>query len=298
MADEERIGTPQPAAVAEAGLRADRRSPAGSEHAPADRRLRRHGAGDSPGGGAMVFEREKVKIHILLVDDDARLQTNVRDFLEPYGCRITSLRSGEGVEAAVKEQKPDIVLLDVMLPDDDGFVVLRRLRGVSDLPVIMLTARGNDADRIVGLEMGADDYLPKPFNPRELLARIKAVLRRASAQPDAATQEPPRDMLVVGSIRLDLKRQRLERGDQSVQLTTTEFRIIRAFMGRPDEVLSRDQIQTLAFGENYYCNDRNIDVYVSRARTILRKLCEESPIHTVWGAGYRWVSDEGENLPR
>ena len=123
----------------------------------------------------MVFEREKVKIHILLVDDDARLQTNVRDFLEPYGCRITSMRSGEGVEAAVKKQKPDIVLLDVMLPDDDGFVVLRRLRGVSDLPVIMLTARGNDADRIVGLEMGADDYLPKPFNPRELLARIKAV---------------------------------------------------------------------------------------------------------------------------
>lgn len=245
----------------------------------------------------MVFEREKVKIHILLVDDDARLQTNVRDFLEPYGCRITSMRSGEGVEAAVKEQKPDIVLLDVMLPDDDGFVVLRRLRGVSDLPVIMLTARGNDADRIVGLEMGADDYLPKPFNPRELLARIKAVLRRASAQPDAATQEPPRDMLVVGSIRLDLKRQRLDRGDQSVQLTTTEFRIIRAFMGRPDEVLSRDQIQTLAFGENYYCNDRNIDVYVSRARTILRKLCEESPIHTVWGAGYRWISDEGESLP-
>ena len=140
----------------------------------------------------MVFEREKVKIHILLVDDDARLQTNVRDFLEPYGCQITSMRSGEGVEEAVKEQKPDIVLLDVMLPDDDGFVVLRRLRGVSDLPVIMLTARGNDADRIVGLEMGADDYLPKPFNPRELLARIKAVLRRASDNPTPRRRSLPR----------------------------------------------------------------------------------------------------------
>lgn len=199
----------------------------------------------------MVVEREKVRIHILLVDDDARLQTNVRDFLEPYGCRITSMRSGRGVEAAVREQQPDIVLLDVMLPDDDGFVVLRRLRGVSALPVIMLTARGNDADRIVGLEMGADDYLPKPFNPRELLARIKAVLRRSSTPPDAAPREQSRDTLTVGSIRLDLKRQRLERGERSVQLTTTEFRIIRAFMGRPDEVLSRDQIQTLAFGENY-----------------------------------------------
>lgn len=246
-------------------------------------------------GTDMGIEREKVRIHILLVDDDARLQTNVRDFLEPYGCRISSLRSGEGVEAAVQELKPDIVLLDVMLPDDDGFVILRRLRSISSLPVIMLTARGNDADRIVGLEMGADDYLPKPFNPRELLARIKAVLRRTTTQSDASVQEASSEVLTAGSLCLDLKRQRISRGDNCVQLTTTEFRIIRAFMSRPDEVLSRDQIQTLAFGENYYCNDRNIDVYVSRARNILRKVCDDSPIHTVWGAGYRWISDAGSD---
>ena len=241
----------------------------------------------------MADEREEIRIHALLVDDDSRLQTNARDFLEPYGCRITSRYDGRGIESAVEEYKPDIVLLDVMLPGDDGFVVLQRLRAVSQIPVIMLTARGNDADRIVGLEMGADDYLPKPFNPRELLARIKAVLRRTAAQdPGDAAPELPPDVLAVGTIRLDMKRQKLFRGDESVQLTTTEFRIIRAFMGRPDEILSRDAIQTLAFGENYHCNDRNIDVYISRARNTLRKLCGECPIRTIWGSGYCWVKDE------
>ena len=240
----------------------------------------------------MADLREDVRIHALLVDDDGRLQTNARDFLEPYGCKISSLHDGRGIEAALEELKPDIVLLDVMLPGDDGFIVLQRLRAVSSIPVIMLTARGNDADRIVGLEMGADDYLPKPFNPRELLARIKAVLRRTTGQ-GAFSQEQHPDMLTAGSIRLDLKRQRLLRGEESIQLTTTEFRIIRVFMGHPDEILSRDDLQTMAFGENYYCNDRNIDVYVSRARNTLRKLCGESPIHTVWGSGYRWVSDGG-----
>lgn len=243
----------------------------------------------------MADLREDVRIHALLVDDDGRLQTNARDFLEPYGCKISSLHDGRGIEAALEELKPDIVLLDVMLPGDDGFIVLQRLRAVSSIPVIMLTARGNDADRIVGLEMGADDYLPKPFNPRELLARIKAVLRRTTGQ-GAFSQEQHPDMLTAGSIRLDLKRQRLLRGEESIQLTTTEFRIIRVFMGHPDEILSRDDLQTMAFGENYYCNDRNIDVYVSRARNTLRKLCGESPIHTVWGSGYRWVSDGGEAL--
>ena len=240
-----------------------------------------------------MSREEDARIHALLVDDDSRLQINVRDFLEPYGCEITFRDDGRDIEAVAAELRPDIILLDVMLPGDDGFVVLQRLRAVSRIPVIMLTARGNDADRIVGLEMGADDYLPKPFNPRELLARMKAVLRRAASREefDSSLKKHP-DMLSVGSIRLDLRRQRLYRGDDSVELTSTEFRIIRTFMGRPDEVLSRDAIQTLAFGENYHCNDRNIDVYISRARNTLRKLCGEPLIHTVWGAGYRWIKDE------
>lgn len=233
---------------------------------------------------------DETKIHALLVDDDARLQASARDFLEPYGCKVTARMDGRGIEEALQEVRPDIVLLDVMLPGEDGFSILRRLRAVSQIPVIMLTARGNDTDRIVGLEMGADDYIPKPFNPRELLARIKAVLRRSAAQEGGASGQAGE--LAVGVTRLDLKRQRLHHRDSVQDLTTTEFRIVRAFMKRPDEVLSRDEIQTLAFGENYYCNDRNIDVYISRLRSTLRKLCGESPIHTVWGSGYRWVTEE------
>ncbi|MDL2307192.1 response regulator [Desulfovibrio sp. OttesenSCG-928-C06] len=239
----------------------------------------------------MPQEKEDIRIHALLVDDDVRLQTNVRDFLEPYGCRITSRTDGRNIEAALEEVRPDIILLDVMLPGDDGFAVLQRLRAVSRIPVLMLTARGHDADRIVGLEMGADDYLPKPFNPRELLARIKAVLRRTSPHGTPPEQMP--DMLSAGQIRLDLKRQKLCCADDCIDLTITEFRIIRTFMSRPDSILSRDEIQTLSFGENYHCSDRNIDVYISRARNTLRKLCGESPIRTVWGSGYCWVKDEG-----
>ncbi len=243
----------------------------------------------------MSTEEEDFRIRALLIDDDSRLQINVRDFLEPYGCKILFRNDGKDVEAAVKELKPDIILLDVMLPGDDGFVVLQRLHTVSRIPIIMLTARGNDADRIVGLEMGADDYLAKPFNPRELLARIKAVLRRvAHGEAHNPLGKQP-DILNVASFQLDLKRQRLHSEGKSIELSSTEFHIIRTFMSRPDEVLSRDEIQTLAFGENYYCNDRNIDVYISRVRNTLRKLCGSSPIHTVWGAGYRWVKDKDDN---
>ena len=124
----------------------------------------------------MADLREDVRIHALLVDDDGRLQTNARDFLEPYGCKISSLHDGRGIEAALEELKPDIVLLDVMLPGDDGFIVLQRLRAVSSIPVIMLTARGNDADRIVGLEMGADDYLVKPYSQQDLIESVSKLL--------------------------------------------------------------------------------------------------------------------------
>jgi two-component system phosphate regulon response regulator OmpR len=230
-------------------------------------------------------------IHVLLVDDDIRLQANTKDFLEPYGCSVSSVSDGREIDRDIARLQPDIVLLDVMLPGEDGFTVLKNLRAASRIPVIMLTARGNDTDRIVGLELGADDYLPKPFNPRELLARIKAVLRRMT--PDAGGgPEVMSGSMDVGPIHLDCKMQRISSGGASIDLTITEFRIIRVFMGRPGRILSRDEIQTLAFGENYSCNDRNIDVYISRVRSTLRKLCGESCIRTVWGSGYCWVADE------
>lgn len=241
----------------------------------------------------MAMPSEHMTIHALLVDDDSRLQENARDFLEPYGCRVSSLEDGSAIETAISTLKPDIVLLDVMLPGDDGFVVLRKLRAVSGIPVIMLTARGNDADRIVGLEMGADDYLPKPFNPRELLARIKAVLRRTvPGAPDTANAKNGNTHLESGPVQLDCALQRIRCGENSVELTITEFRIIKVFMERQNRVLARDEIQSLAFGADYCCNERNIDVYISRVRNTLRKACGNSFIRTVWGIGYCWAVED------
>ena len=242
-------------------------------------------------GYEMSMPSDAAPINVLLVDDDVRLQANAADFLEPYGCSVNSVSDGREIEMAIALIQPDIILLDVMLPGEDGFTVLRKLRATSRIPVIMLTARGNDTDRIVGLELGADDYLPKPFNPRELLARIRAVLRRAA--PDTVNEpEIANSSIDLGPIHLDCKMQRIRSGEVSIDLTITEFRIIRVFMNRPGQILTRDEIQTLAFGENYSCNDRNIDVYISRVRGTLRKLCGESCIRTVWGAGYCWASED------
>jgi DNA-binding response OmpR family regulator len=231
---------------------------------------------------------------ILMVDDDERLQIVVREFLESHGFAVSTLASGKGLTEAMQAEHPDLLLLDVMLPGDDGFTILRALRAKSKIPVIMLTACGDETDRIVGLEIGADDYLGKPFNPRELLARIRAVLRRS---PDKANREDaaaPADagLLHLDGFTLDEKRQRLAYGDAGMDLSFTEFRSLHAFMSRPGEVLSREKVLSLVFGEDHYVCDRNIDVYISRIRGILKKLGEtETRIRTVWGAGYSWVTE-------
>lgn len=238
---------------------------------------------------------------ILMVDDDERLQDVVREFLENHGFALSVLSSGRGLDQAIAVEKPDLLLLDVMLPGEDGFSLLRGLRAGSRIPVIMLTACGDETDRIVGLEIGADDYLGKPFNPRELLARIRAVLRRAHppapegslnpATGDTGHPEPLRtENIHLDGFILDEKRQRLTRGSAGTDLSFTEFRILHAFMSRPGEVLSREKVLSLVFGEDHYVCDRNIDVYISRIRALLRKLGEEETrIRTVWGAGYSWV---------
>ena len=239
---------------------------------------------------------------ILMVDDDERLQNVVREFLENHGFAVSVLPSGRGVDKAIETEKPDLLLLDVMLPGDDGFTILRTLRSQSKIPVIMLTACGDETDRIVGLEIGADDYLGKPFNPRELLARIKAVLRRvADKGTESKKQSETEGLIQLDGFLLDEKRQRLSRTDatgkdvgrESVDLSFTEFRILYAFMSRPGEVLSREKVLALVFGDDHYVCDRNIDVYISRIRAILRKLGEEGTrIRTVWGAGYSWIMEE------
>lgn len=228
---------------------------------------------------------------VLMIDDDERLRSVVREYLENYGFAVSTLPSGKGLDQALRDVSPDILLLDVMMPGDDGFTILRSLRAASKIPVIMLTACGDETDRIIGLEIGADDYLGKPFNPRELLARIKAVLRRAApaARESLRTED---GVLRQDGYALDERRQTLARESESMDLSTTEFRILQAFMSRPGEVLSREKLLSLAFGDEHYVCDRNIDVYISRIRGILRKLGEQGTrIRTVWGSGYSWVED-------
>lgn len=235
-------------------------------------------------------------VRVLSVDDDQRLQDVVREFLENFGYEVFSLESGRKLMETLESIQPDIVLLDVMMPGDDGFTVLREMRGYSRVPVIMLTACGDDTDRITGLEIGADDYLPKPFNPRELLARIKAVLRRmpqSGENNSVATSVPnSSNTLNVSGYTLDSKSQSLIKNGKRVDLSTTEYRIIFTFMNHAGEVLSRDRILSMVFGEDHYVCDRNIDVYISRIRAILKQLGEnETRIRTVWGSGYSWVKE-------
>lgn len=227
---------------------------------------------------------------VLMIDDDERLQTVVKEYLENYGFTVSGLPSGTGLAEALERVRPDILLLDVMLPGDDGFTILRTLRAKSGIPVIMLTACGDETDRIIGLETGADDYVGKPFNPRELLARIKAVLRRVV--PAGLPPENNSGLLRLDGFVLDERRQRISRGDAAVDLSATEHRMLHAFMSRPEEVLSREKLLSLAFGDDHYVCDRNVDVYISRIRSILRRLGEEGTrIRTVWGSGYSWIKE-------
>ena len=251
---------------------------------------------------AQVFSEEAKSI--LIVDDDERLQGALKDFLSSNGYDVYCMMSGKAVREGLDLYKPDLVVLDVMLPGEDGFSILGRIRSQSQVPVIMLTARGEDTDRIVGLEMGADDYLSKPFNPRELLARIKAVLRRfdrAGGDPAADADRAAYDsaspyvvrVIEQGGYALDARRQVLRRGEASMPLSTAEFGILRAFMSHPDKVLERELLIQLSFGRESTTNARNIDVYISRLRGMLRQLGEQSVrIRTIWGAGYCWIGDE------
>jgi two-component system OmpR family response regulator len=223
--------------------------------------------------------------HILIVDDDAEIRTLLRDYLERNGLRATAVADGRGMRAALDTGRFDLVVLDLMLPGEDGLTLCRELRTHSSVPVIMLTARGEETDRIVGLEMGADDYVPKPFNPRELLARIKAVLRRTQALPPAPDRPEARHLRFAGWT-LDLaRRQLVSPAGVVVPLSGGEYRLLRIFLDHPNHVLSRDQLLDLARGREALPFDRSIDVQVGRLR---RRLADEAAtlIQTVRGEGY------------
>lgn len=222
---------------------------------------------------------------ILVVDDDAGIRELLADYLAKQGLEVRTARDGREMDELLPGYEPDLLVMDLMMPGEDGLSLTRRLKSERSIPVIMLSARGEDIDRIVGLEVGADDYLAKPFNPRELLARIRAVLRRGGesrAESEGSDCNP-----AFGPFSLDLAAQRLLRDGEEITITHAEFALLQIFVEHPNRALSRDQIMDWLKGYERDPFDRSIDVRVTR----LRKKIEDDPgnpayIRTVWGQGY------------
>ncbi|NEX23218.1 response regulator [Thiorhodococcus mannitoliphagus] len=227
-------------------------------------------------------------MRILVVDDDAGLRALLSDYLAREGFQVAGAEDGEAMDAWMEVNETDLVILDLMLPGEDGLTLARRLRTQTDVPIIMLSARGDEVDRIVGLEVGADDYLPKPFNPRELLARIRAVMRRR--QPLREDDEREHDMIRFGPYELDLAQQELRRGEELVGLTRGEFDLLRVLAEHPDRVLDRDRLLDLLKGYERSPFDRSVDVQIARLRAKIEPETKHPRfIRTIWGKGYRFT---------
>ena len=230
---------------------------------------------------------------ILIVDDAPRLRDLLRRYLGENGFNVLVSENGEAMKRLWVREHFDVLILDLMMPGEDGLAILKRLRAEKDMtPVIMLTARGEDVDRILGLELGADDYLGKPFNPRELLARIHAVLRRRPRQDAPGAPSMENEVVQFGDFERDLGTRVLKKNGEIVPLTTGEFAVLKAFARHPRQPLSRDKLMEMARGREYEAFDRSLDVQVSR----LRKLLEPDPskpryLQTVWGLGYVFIPD-------
>lgn len=222
---------------------------------------------------------------ILVVDDEVNIRELARIYLEQEGFQIVTAVNGQQALEQVRQDPPSLVVLDLMLPEVDGWEVCRQIRKSSNLPIIMLTARDDDVDKIVGLELGADDYLTKPFNPRELVARVRAVLRRTS--PDES--QPADKVRQLGDVRVDPGRHEVTVAGQRVNLRTKEFDLLVTLMDHPNMVLTREKLLDLVWGYEYFGATRTVDVHISQLR---EKLKDSSlQIETVWGKGYKLVAD-------
>ncbi len=222
---------------------------------------------------------------ILVVDDDKQIVRLIRSYLEQAGYQVLTAYDGETALHAIRREKPDLVILDLMLPDRDGWDITRLVRGdqtLAGLPIIMLTARVEDTDKIIGLELGADDYITKPFNPREVVARVRAVLRRAAGGPTRV------HALQVGSVRLDLDRHQATLDGQPIELTPTEFDLLKILMKHPDRAFTRLELIEQGLNYVYAGMERTVDSHVKNLRKKI-DLSPDSPayIETVYGVGYR-----------
>jgi len=238
--------------------------------------------------------------HILVVDDEAEIREMIQEYLELNGLKVTPLDGGGALRSFLEEQAADLVLLDITMPGEDGLSLARFLRANTTIGIIMLTAAGAVVDRIVGLEVGADDYLAKPVDLRELLARVRAVLRRLPTQPAQpvvavdASDEDEEEEVAFGTRRLCLATRRLlDQAGNELPLTSMEFDLLKAFADHPNRTLSRDQLLDLAHSRNWEPFDRSIDIRIAR----LRQKVEENParpevIKTIRGAGYMYVKSK------
>jgi DNA-binding response OmpR family regulator len=217
---------------------------------------------------------------VLVVEDEASIASFVALYLKNAGYKIRTVGSGQEALEGVSAERPDLIVLDLMLPDIDGIEVCRRIRRSSDVPILMLTARDEDVDKIIGLEVGADDYLTKPFNPRELVARVKSILRRTVPE----RRELQTKQITHGELEIDAGRREVRVGDDEVQLAPKEFDLLWELLDHRGIVLTRDQLLERVWGYTFAGDTRTVDVHV---RQIRRKLGDASPIVTVWGVGYK-----------
>lgn len=234
---------------------------------------------------------------VLLVDDDTEFCELLVDYLTPEGFSVDTVHDGEAALQQAGTERYDVIVLDVMLPKLTGFEVLRELRTRSQTPVLMLTARGDDVDRIVGLEMGADDYLPKPCNPRELVARIRAILRRTAPRQNNGNQASLPETLKVGDVELHAARRTVLCRGESVPLTSTEFSVLEVLLREAGQVVSKEQLSERALARKLSRYDRSIDMHVSNLRKKLGSHPDDQTrIETVRGVGYLYTRpDTGEN---
>ena len=225
-----------------------------------------------------------MRAKILVVDDEPKIVDLVRLYLERDGHEVTVARDGSAALTAFRSQRPDLIVLDLMLPGVDGLEVCRRVRQESTVPIVMLTARAEEIDKLVGLEIGADDYLTKPFSPRELAARVRAVLRRTAGQA-----ETPAERITVGALVIDATRHEAACEGKPLGLTPTEFRLLTTLARQPGRVFARSQLLDEALGERFEGFDRSIDAHVKNLRRKLSDASGRTCIETVYGVGYRFV---------
>ncbi len=227
---------------------------------------------------------------VLVVDDDKKLTEIIERYLSQYEFKVFVANDGKEFENIIKDKKPDLILLDVMLPGESGFDILREVQKSFDIPVIMLTAKGDEVDKVIGLEMGADDYITKPFSIRELIARIRTVLRRANAYP---TDFANKKEIHFENMQVVPDRRALILYNKEVELTKTEFEILYLLASNPNKTFSREELLKIISDRDYAVFDRSIDMHISHLRNRLKEQGQLNyVIKTVWGSGYRFEVNE------